>query len=217
VVVFGARQERLRAAPLEVREGSVSGVAFGPAGRLAVGYQRGPGGGVVVFDARRKRLRHAPLEVPEGRVSSVAFGPEGQLAAVYSVVWGPKHPMVDGVFRGGGGVVVFDARGQRLLPAPLEVQEGSLMSVAFGPMGQLATGYGKEGVVLFDVDRGSWRRKAGLVANRNFTRLEWTRYFPETSYRRTIRSVPWPHDLLEAERIQAEAFEKEHPEGSPGS
>ena len=91
--------------------------------------------------------------------------------------------------------------------------------MAFGPEGKIAAGYGGPVVVvvLFDADPASWRRKAGQTANRNLTRLEWTRYFPETSYRRTIRSVPWPHDLPEAERIQAEAFEKEHPEGSQGS
>jgi hypothetical protein len=91
--------------------------------------------------------------------------------------------------------------------------------VAFGPEGKIAAGYGGPvgGVVLFDADLGSWRRKARQTASRNLTRLEWTRYFPETPYRRTIRSVPRPHDLPEAERIQAEAFEKEHSEGSQGS
>ena len=68
--------------------------------------------------------------------------------------------------------------------------------------------------MLFDADPASWLRKAGQTANRNFTRLEWVQYFPETPYRRTIRSLPWPHDLPEAERKQAEAFEKEHPEVS---
>ena len=96
--------------------------------------------------------------------------------------------------------------------------------MAFGPEGKIAAGYGVVrgnvfvgGVVLFDTDPASWLRKAGQTANRNFTRLEWTRYFPETSYRRTIRSLPLPHDLPEAERKQAEAFEKEHPEGSDAS
>ena len=55
------------------------------------------------------------------------------------------------------------------------------------------------------------------MANRNFTRAEWTQYFPETPYRRTIRSLPWPHDLSDAERKRAEAFEKEHPEGDNAS
>ena len=153
----------------------------------------------------RNSARPAPLEVKEGYVTSVAFGPEGKIAAGYG---GPV-----------GGVVLFDARGERLRPAPLEVKEGSVNSVAFGPEGKIAAGYGGPVVVvvLFDADPALWRRKAGQTANRNLTRLEWTRYFPETSYRRTIRSVPWPHDLPEAERIQAEAFEKEHPEGSQGS
>ena len=166
------------------------------------------GGGVVLFDARGERLRPAPLEVKEGYVTSVAFGPEGKIAAGYGG-------------SGVGGVVLFDARGERLRPAPLEVKEGYVTSVAFGPEGKIAAGYGRHGgvggVVLFDADPASWRRKAGQTANRNFTRLEWTRYFPETSYRRTIRSLPWPHDLPEAERKQAEAFEKEHPEGSDAS
>ena len=116
--------------------------------------------------------------------------------------------------------------GRAAPPAPLKVKEGPVSSVAFGPEGQITAGYGVfdrgggfrgGGVVLFDADPASWLRKAGQTANRNFTRLEWTRYFPETSYRRTIRSLPWPHDLPEDERKQAEAFEKEHPEGSDAS
>ena len=112
--------------------------------------------------------------------------------------------------------LLFNARGERLRPAPLEVKEGDVTSVAFGPEGRIAAGYGVGvggGVVLFDADPASWRRKAGQVANRNFTWDEWTRYFPETPYRRTIRSLPWPYDLPEAERKQAEAWEKSIPRG----
>ena len=67
--------------------------------------------------------------------------------------------------------------------------------------------------MLLDADPASWRRKAGQVANRNFTWVEWKCYFPENTYRRTIRGLPWPLDLPEEERKQAEAFEKEHPRG----
>jgi hypothetical protein len=181
-------------------------VAFGPQGRLAVGYHRA-GGGVVLFDARGERLRPAPLEVSEGVVTSVAFGPQGRLAVGYH--------------RAGGGVVLFDARGERLRPAPMEVKEGDITSVAFGPGGRLAGGYhrgdGSGGVVLFDVDPDRWRRKAALAANRNLTRAEWKQFFPDfpiSPYRRTIRSLPWPHDLSEDEKNQSEAWEKEHPEAN---
>jgi len=203
VVLFDARGERLRPAPLEVKEGDVRSVAFGPGGQLAAGYSVVNGGGVVLFDARGERLRPVPLKVEEGLVSSVAFGPEGQLAAGYGV----------GVDR--GGVVLFDARGERLRPAPLEVKEGLVRSVAFGPEGQLAAGYSVVdrggGVVFFHADPASWRRKAGKLANRDLTWDEWRTYFPETPYRRTIRALPWPHDLPEAERKAAEAWEQEHP------
>ena len=80
-MVFDARGERLRPAPLAVKEGLVTGVAFGPEGRIAVGYDGDGSGGVVVFDVRGERLRPVPLAVKEGNVSGVAFGPEGRIAA----------------------------------------------------------------------------------------------------------------------------------------
>ena len=171
----------------------------------------GVGGGVVLFDARGERLRPTPLEVKEGDVTSVAFGPEGQIAAGYG-----------GGVGGGGGVVLFDARGERLRPTPLEVKEGQVKSVAFGPEGQIAAGYARPRPrrrgALRRLISASWRRKAGQTANRNFTRLEWTRYFSARPLT-VARSDPCPgrHDLPEAERKQAEAFEKEHPEGSDAS
>jgi hypothetical protein len=88
------------------------------------------------------------LHVAEGSVGCVAFGPQGRIAAGYSVSGGGD---------GGGGVVVFDARGERLRPAPLAVEKGRVTGVAFGPEGRIAAGYlgvgggdGGGGVVVFD-------------------------------------------------------------------
>jgi hypothetical protein len=207
VVLFDARGELVRLDPLQVWEGSVASVAFGPQGRIAAGSQNG---GVVLFDDRGVRLQPEALRV-EGLVTSVTFGPEGQIAA------GLKR-LSGGV---AGGVALFDDSGKRLRPEPLKVNEGEVTSVVFGPRDQVAAGFGTAasgvatgGVVLFDADPASWRRKAAQTVNRNFTWLEWTQYFTKTTYRRTIRSLPWPHDLPEVERKPAEAFEKEHPEGS---
>jgi hypothetical protein len=57
--------------------------------------------------------------------------------------------------RGSGGVVVFDAHGERVRPAPLAVEEGGVRGVAFGPEGRIAASYdhptrGVGGVVVFD-------------------------------------------------------------------
>ena len=207
VVLFDARGERLRPAPLEVKEGDVRSVAFGPEGKIAAGYAS-RGGGVVLFDARGERLRPAPLEVKEGDVTSVAFGPEGKIAAGYgaasaAAAWCSSTP-------GASGSDPRRWRSRRAMSRawPSGRRARSPRDMARGGVG---------GVVLFDTDPASWLRKAGQTASRNFTRLEWTRYFPETSYRRTIRSLPWPLDLPEAERKQAEAFEKEHTEGCDAS
>src|SRR5262249_20090022 len=95
------------------------------------------------------------LHVPEGYVSDVAFGPGGTLAAGYSVV-------------GGGGVVLFDARGERARPGALGGKEGEVTSVAFGPGGTLAAGHGvgdagggAGGVVLFAA--GGERARPGAL------------------------------------------------------
>jgi len=126
---------------LDIWEGAVRSVAFGPGGILAAGYKRARGGGgVLLFDAKGGRVRTAPLEVKEGGVHSVAFGPRGILAA--------------GLDRGSaGGVLLFDAQGERIRPTPIEIQEGRVESVAFGPGAILAAGYdrgGAGGVLLFD-------------------------------------------------------------------
>jgi hypothetical protein len=106
-----------------------------------------------------------------------------------------------------------------VLPAALEVKEGRVASVASDGSGRIAAGYGGGvgGVVLFDGDFASWRRKAERLANRNFTWEEWKRYFPESPYRRTIRSRPWPHDLPDGERIRAEAAERQPVESKDAS
>ena len=122
-----------------------------PSGRRARS-PRDMAGGVAVL---RRPWRAAPTHAAGGQggqgQSSVAFGPEGKIAAGYG-------------FDGGGGVVLFDARGERLRPTPLEVKEGHVTSVAFGPEGKIAAGYeggGGGGVVLFDA-RGERLRPTPL-------------------------------------------------------
>ena len=131
VVLFDARGERLRPAPLEVKEGEVRSVAFGPEGRIAAGY-----------GARRRRRRGA-LRRPWRAAPTRAAGGQGGRCHERGLRAGGQDRR--GIWRVGfgcGGVVLFDARGERLRPAPLEVKEGDVTSVAFGPEGKIAAGYG---------------------------------------------------------------------------
>jgi hypothetical protein len=178
VVLFDIRGERVTPSALKV-EGQVVSVAFDAQGRLAAAYSEG----VELFDARHEPVRRTPLEVKDGHVRNVSFDSQGRLAVGYNV-------------RSSGAVVLFDERGERAAPMSLE-EDRSVTAVAFDARGGLAAGFSNSdssGVMLFDVDRASWKRKLERTANRNFTRREWERYFPGSTYRRTIGHLPWPTD-----------------------
>ncbi len=143
VVLLDAKGERLRADPIEVKEGRVTSVAFGPGGTLAAGYSR-INGGVVLLDARGKRLRADPSEVG-GLCHERGLRPRGHPRRRILA----RHRLLGDV----GGVVLLDARGERLRADPIEVKEGGVTSVAFGPGGTLAAGYSRgdvSGVVLLN-------------------------------------------------------------------
>jgi WD domain, G-beta repeat/WD40-like Beta Propeller Repeat len=184
--LFGALTARPGlSAFLHSTRGEVDNVAFSPDGKtLAAGCARSGVAGVLLRDtSRHARIPDQHVGVSEGYVHSLSFSPDGTtLAAGYG--------------RGEvGGVVLWDAaRRARVQDLPLPVQEGDVWSVAFSPDGNtLAAGYrvGDDGgVVLWDVDLASWRRHAGSISNRNFSRAEWQEYFPSVPYRKTFDWLP---------------------------
>jgi len=185
-----ATRQRLSDRPFPVGKGGVASGAFSHDGKaIAAGYYQGSSVvvGVVLWDAAtRQRLPDGLLPVTEGGVVSVAFGPDGKaIAAGYRA---PGAGIVD-------GVVLWDAATRQRLPGGLlPVRQGLVGSVAFSPDGKaIAAGYGYQsggGVVLLDLDLESWQRRAGQIANRNFTRKEWRAYFPETPYHATFPDLP---------------------------
>jgi WD40 repeat protein len=183
-----ATHKRLVDEPLPVKEGGVWSVAFSPDGKTIAAGFRGSAGGVVLWNAAtHKRLVDEPLPVKEGGVWSVAFSPDGKTIAA-------------GFHGSAGGVVLWEvATRKRLVAEPLPVKEGWVVSVALSPGGKsVAAGFTNlfvGGVVLWDIDLESWQRRAGLIANRNFTEKEWRDYFPETPYRATFPEFPLPSDL----------------------
>ena len=90
---------------------------------------------------RRRRQRRGALRRPGRAAPTRPAGGQGGRGQERGLRAGGQDRR--GIWRrgGGGGVVLFDARGERLRPAPLEVKEGGVTSVAFGPEGQIAAGY----------------------------------------------------------------------------
>ncbi len=175
---------------LAVKEGPVTSVAVSPDGEtLAAGYEGYNGGGVVLWSvSSRERKQGFPLSMKEGSVLRVAFSPDSAtIAAGYG-----------GNATGTCGVVLWDmATRKRLREDPFVVKKESVRSLAFSPDGKiLATAFStlREAgeIAQFDVDLESWKRIAGEIANRNFTREESRLYFPDEDYRRTFPELPIP-------------------------
>jgi WD40 repeat protein len=176
-----ALRERLVGAPLLVKEGSVTSVAFSPDGKaIAAGYENRGVGGVAMWDlTTRVGAIGESLAAGEVTVRSVAFSPDGKtLAASY-------------IGTHGSGVMRWQIATRKQLVDELFATNDDLVTcVAFGADGKtIVAGYG-HGVALWDVDFESWKRIAGQVANRNFTRDEWKKYLPDVPYRRTFEELP---------------------------
>ena len=91
--------------------------------------------------ASQRRRRRGALRRPGRAAPTRAAGGQGGRCHERGLRAGGQDRR--GIWRRGvgGGVVLFDARGERLRPAPLEVKEGEVTSVAFGPEGKIAAGY----------------------------------------------------------------------------
>ena len=84
--------------------------------------------------------------------------------------------------------------GRLILESPIAARDVSAAAMAFSPDGNLmAAGFsvGRDeesdgGVAICHLDLVSWQRLARNITNRNLTRDEWSRYFPDEPYRATF-------------------------------
>jgi len=127
-------------------------------------------------------------------VLRMAFSADGTLLAVSSV--GASVP----------GISLWDVARRERMGQPFRWQGGRAFSLAFSPNGKtlLATTEDR-GLVSWDVDPASWRRRACEIANRNLTYDEWTRFMGEEPYRATCPMLPIDPNFVDAGRRRARA------------
>ncbi|MCY2995971.1 MAG: TIR domain-containing protein [Planctomycetota bacterium] len=191
-----------RGSVLEATEGDVTDVAFSPDGRtLAAGfappYPRK--GGVVVLWDIATGLRKTPLLDSGHSVDCVALSPDGRTLAV---AWWSQR-----VENNLGGVILWDITVGRIESQVLELGEGYPVGLEFSPDARRpAIGFNagphdhsRGTLVLWDVDPASWERRAGLIANRNFSWFEWLQFFPGEPYRKTFDELPVGPGVLEVQ------------------
>ena len=76
-------------------------------------------------------------------------------------------------------------------PIILYGHRNAINTLAFSQDGQwLATGSWDETVRLWNLNTDHWLKTACQVVGRNFTRIEWEKYFPNDDYRKTCEQ--WP-------------------------
>jgi WD40 repeat protein len=67
----------------------------------------------------------------------------------------------------------------------------SITGISFRPDSLfLASGLKDGSIIVWDISPESWLQKACEIVGRNFTRAEWTQYFPNEPYRKTCEQ--WP-------------------------
>jgi WD40 repeat protein len=169
VALFDAKGDKL-AEPHVANGGAFTSVAFSTKGTVAVGFaRRGGSGEVVLFDAKENKFRDQSIEIHEGYVTSVAFGPGDTLAVGFAPgAFDPQDPLFQlqgfatKALQGDhGGVVLFNAKGEKLGYKPIEVKGSSITSVAISSGGIIAAGFARGfsgsvsegGVVLLDTKR----------------------------------------------------------------
>ncbi len=184
-------------------------LAVGTSGHVAVVSARAAGFGVAVFGEDGKPVQHEPVDVSlsdvgASHIEDVAVGPNGEVVVCFNTFRGCK-------------VYGFDVGGEAMWREPLHLDNGVRHVNCLSVMedGEILIAYEMSGtertrIATLHADPESWQRVLEDTVNRNLTWAEWRRYFPSRenegeyqTYRRTIRSRPWPSDLPDEELARA--------------
>jgi WD40 repeat protein len=160
--------------PLTGHANRVLAVAFSPDGKtLASGSADQT---ILLWDIRVSPPSRHLLSQSSSAVSSLDFNPDGRMLAA------GLHDTT---------ILLFDVTMRQAIGQPLQGHTGAIYTVAFSPDGMtLVSGSFDNNIVLWDMDPQTWLAKSCQRVGRNFTRLEWSQYFPNENYHRTCEE--WP-------------------------
>jgi WD40 repeat protein len=89
-------------------------------------------------------------------------------------------------------LVLWDIESEQSIGEPLAGQ-----IFVFSPDGNTLAASNADQIILWDINPQSWIERTCQRAGRNFTRLEWAKYFPNEEYRATC-----PQWSLESELVK---------------
>ena len=93
-------------------------------------------------------------------------------------------------------ISLWDVTSRRRLGLHFTPQNGVLRNVIFSPNGKiLASGSEDGAIILWDLNFDSWLGRAGRIANRNLSTIEWNQFLGlDSPYHRTFPNLPTNED-----------------------
>jgi WD40 repeat protein len=146
-----------------------------PDGRLLL--MPGEDEGIRLYDVARQEVLNPPLKGHKN-FGDFVFSPDSKILA------STPGPLSDADIR------LWDIETLQPLGQPFG---GSVMyprNPVFSPDGKILAAAYRFGVILWDMDVESWKRRACRMANRNLTMEEWKQYLGDRSYHNTCPDLP---------------------------
>ena len=148
-------------------DGRITRIALTSDGQiLAAGNWRGA---VFLWSVATQSPLGRPLLGHQSTILGLAFHPDGSILASSEA---------------NGSAILWDVLQRQPIGGKLVAGGPTISGLAFSPDGKtLAAGSDNRVVTVWDLDVSTWLSQACLVANRNLTSDEWTRYLPNRPYR----------------------------------
>jgi WD40 repeat protein len=168
--------------PLPGHKDEIKSVAFSSDGKTLASASGQNDGTIKLWDVATRQQLGRDFAGYVTEMKKIIFNPDGKTLASTS----DRSP--DGkVYK----IFLWDVATHQLIGQPLNAHTDFIGDIAFSPDGQmLASSGGDSALRLWDMNLESWAARACRLANRNLTRQEWERYFPNEDYQKTCPDLP---------------------------